>query len=446
MDRSIFPVSDSSLSLLTQGYAWLPDLWRRQKGTVVHTRLMGGQRAVALRGPEAVRFFYDERNILRRPALPEPVLSTLFGHGGVHSLDGDFHRLRKAMFISMLMEPGAVEGAVEQVTAAWDESVATWAGRRRVVLFDAAAEAITRGTCRWAGVPVAGPRDGVPEVWADEVPGLARDLVAMVDGFATPGARHWRARLARRRREAWLAGMVGELRAGRLDPPPHSILRAAAAHRDVDGSALEPRVAAVEVLNVLRPTCAVAWFVAFAGHAMHRWPRCRDRLREGDPAYAEAFAHELRRFYPFAPFVGGRALRDLTWDGERIPRGTIVLLDLYGQNHDGSLWPAPYDFDPERFAGREIGPYALVPQGGGDPRAGHRCPGEPITVALVRELSVRLARLDYDVPEQDLSISLRRMPARPRSGVLIENVIENMTAGRRRTPAASATSGRGDHA
>jgi fatty-acid peroxygenase len=183
-------------------------------------------------------------------------------------------------------------------------------------------------------------------------------------------------------------------------------------------------VAAVELLNVIRPTVAISWFLAFAGHALIRWPGYRGQLAGGDPAFAEAWAHEVRRFYPFAPFVGGRAPREVEWDGERVPEGAIVLLDIYGQNHDPELWGDPYTFRPERFldahgAVRDIGAHELIPQGGGDPRSGHRCPGEQITVALLSALSVRLARLQADVPEQDLSISLRRIPARPRSGIVL---------------------------
>ena len=54
---------------------------------------------------------------------------------------------------------------------------------------------------------------------------------------------------------------------------------------------------------------------------------------------------------------------------------------------------------------------------GGDPRTNHRCPGEQLTVALLAALAVRLARLRFDVPEQDLSISLRRIPAHVADGV-----------------------------
>ena len=43
----------------------------------------------------------------------------------------------------------------------------------------------------------------------------------------------------------------------------------------------------------------------------------------------------------------------------------------------------------------------------------------PAVVAMLRALAVRLARLDYEVPDQDLAISLRRIPARPASGFVL---------------------------
>ena len=242
-----------------------------------------------------------------------------------------------------------------------------------MVLFDEASRVITRGVCRWAGVPVTD----------DEVPALARDLTTLVDGFATGAPRRWRARRVRQRREAWLAGLVADVRSGAATVRAGSVVDVVARHRDSDRELLEPRVAAVEVLNVVRPTVAVCWFVAYAAHALHTWPGCTERLRAGDPAFATAFAHEVRRFYPFAPFIGGRAPQEVEWDGVRVPAGSMVLLDLWGRDHDPELWDEPYAFRPERFPTdgrlRPIGPLELVPQGAGDSRAGHRCPGEAIT-------------------------------------------------------------------
>ncbi|MEU4833234.1 cytochrome P450 [Streptosporangium sp. NPDC023615] len=406
------PDLDNTLPLLLEGYGWLPNLRRRTGDDVVRTRLLG-MRVTALCGPEAARFFYDEDHIRRADALPGPIKSTLTGHGAVHTLDGADHRLRKAMFMSLMTEEG-VRALVGHTVAAWDDAVASWPAGRPVVLFDEVARVLTRGVCRWAGVPLAG----------GDVNATARALVALVDGFATGGPRHWRARAARGRLEAWLAGLVRDVRDGVRSAPAGSAVEVVAGHRGPGGEPLDPRVAAVELLNVIRPTVAVCWYVTFAAHALHRWPEQRAALREVDDQslFAEMFAQEVRRFYPFAPFVGGRAVRDLTWKGRPIGAGSLVLLDIYGQNHDPSLWKDPYTFDPQRFAGHRPGSFDLIPQGGGDPDTGHRCPGDAISVALLRALSVRLARLDHRVPAQDLRISLRRIPARPASGFLLTPV------------------------
>ncbi|WP_179199729.1 cytochrome P450 [Streptomyces sp. NRRL B-24572] len=401
-------IQDRTAALVLQGYGWLPDLRRRApNGDVVRTRLLG-RTAVALHGPEAVRFFYDEGHVRRAGALPGPVLDTLFGRGAVHTLDGADHRVRKALFVAGLTDPAAVASFVDHAETAWRMAFAP-SGGREVVLFEEAALVLARAVRDWAGLPYD---DG-------EVGGLARDCLAMVDGFATPGPRHLRARRARSRQEGVLARAVEEARgstASAADTPFAAFVR----HRDAGAGLLDLHTAAVELLNVARPAIAIAWFVAFSGHALHRWPGTREELRDdGSGAYATAFAHEVRRFYPFVPFVGGLAARDLEWRGEPIPEDALVLLDVYGQNHDAALWLDPYRFDPGRFLSRPPHPDALIPQGGGDVHAGHRCPGEDITVAVLAALSRALARQEWAVPPQDLRIPLRRIPTAPRSGLRI---------------------------
>jgi fatty-acid peroxygenase len=245
----------------------------------------------------------------------------------------------------------------------------------------------------------------------------------MVDGFASAGPRHVRARRARSRQEARLADRVEAIRRGTWGAPAGSVLETVAAHRDADGNFLQPHTAAVEVLNVIRPTVAVSWFLTFAAHALHRWPEHRALLADDNAPYARAFAHEIRRFYPFAPFVGGLAATGLHWDGQDIPEGTMVLLDLYGQNHDPQLWPEPYMFNPARFLNREPDRDTLVPQGGGEPATQHRCPGEDVTLTVIETLVPRLAALRYEVPSQDLRIPLARIPTAPRSGFVMTSVM-----------------------
>lgn len=240
---------DSTLALMTTGYAWLPDRRRRSGGKPVRTRLLG-KRTVAIHGPEAVRFFYDESHVHRHGALPAPVLDTLFGRGAVHTLDGTDHRVRKALFIALLKDRGGLRSLTGHLNARWESACEQWVHRGQVVLFEESSLLLTRAACDWSGIPLA---DGV----ADET---ARDHIAMVDGFTSAGPRHMRARRARSRQEARIAELIEATRRGTHTAPDGSVLQTVAAHRDASGHPLDPHTAAVEVLNVIRPTVAVTWF------------------------------------------------------------------------------------------------------------------------------------------------------------------------------------------
>lgn len=98
------------------------------------------------------------------------------------------------------------------------------------------------------------------------------------------------------------------------------------------------------------------------------------------------------------------------------------MVDVYGTNRDPRRWSAPDEFFPERFAGRDVDPYELIPQSGGDPETGHRCAGELITVELTKVALYELVRLAYELPPQDLGVPLNRIPTRPRSGIVMTRV------------------------
>jgi fatty-acid peroxygenase len=99
-----------------------------------------------------------------------------------------------------------------------------------------------------------------------------------------------------------------------------------------------------------------------------------------------------------------------------------VLLDVYGTNHDPRRWPDPEEFRPDRFRAAAPTAFDVIPQGAGAHADGHRCPGEAITIALMKAATRHLLRLRYDVPAQDLRIDLATIPALPASGFVIANV------------------------
>ncbi len=390
---------DRTLQLLVQGYAFPGRV--RGSATAVRTWLLG-QPAVLVGGREGARLFYDTSRFQRAKAIPRPVRRTLFGEGAVHGLDDEAHRVRKTMLLSAV-SPESVARLTAIAERRWDEVAATWPARGRVVLFDEATRVLAGSALEWAG---AAPTD-------EQLPSRTQDLVAMVDGFGG-GPRHVSARQARKRAERWAGALVRATRAGRLSPPPGSPLAVVSA-----APGLDERLAAVELLNLVRPTVAVAWFVAFEALALHTHPEWQVRLRGAGEEVFTAFADEVRRLYPFVPVLGARARHAFTAEGQRFRKGQLTVLDVYGTDHDPALWPDPERFDPDRFLAGRPDAYSFLPQGGGDPGTGHRCPGEGVTVAMMVVALRLLLRVAPEVPPQDLTFRLSRMPTRPRSGVVL---------------------------
>ncbi|MED5618801.1 cytochrome P450 [Ideonella sp. BN130291] len=401
---------DSTLALMADPYCFISKRCERLRSDVFEARILL-RRTVCMSGPRAAELFYDQRRFTRRGAAPEPLRATLFGKGGVQTLDGEAHQRRKAMFMSVVT-PERVALLANEVAEGWRQAASDWhRGQRRVVLYEAAQRLLTRAVCTWAGVPLRG----------DEVRLRARQLSALFDEAAS--LHHLRARAARGQAEQWLAGLVEDVRAGRHQPLANSALEVIASHRSLDGALLPPRVAAVELLNVLRPTVAVSVFIVFAAHALHEYPQSLALLQRGNPRDVEHFVQEVRRFYPFFPAVVARSREEFEWDGYSFRQGQRVLLDLYGTNHDARSWEAPHEFRPERFRGHAPGPFELVPQGGGEVQHDHRCPGEGIALALMRVSVDFLARrLGYEVPPQDLRVDFTRLPALPRSHFVMRDV------------------------
>jgi fatty-acid peroxygenase len=411
------PALDSTLSILKDGYEFIWKRCQRWNTDLFEARVMG-KKAICIHGREAAQIFYDGERFQRQGALPRRVVTSLFGKGAVHSLDDQAHHHRKSAFLS-LMSPQSLARLMELTAKHWRDSVLRWENQPSIVLFDEAQRVLTAGVCEWAGVPVK----------ASELPKRAHDLGAMVDAFGGVGPRLWKGKLARMRSERWIERLVERVRSGRLQPAPGTPLHVMANHRELNGELLDARVAAVELLNVIRPTVAVAWYIAFAALALHQHEAARERLR-AEPyelsagTYADMFMQEVRRFYPFTPYLGAKVRNDFEWRGHRFERGTLVLLDVYGTAHDARLWEAPGEFRPERFERWDGDAFDFIPQGGGSRSLGHRCPGEWITMHNIDlALHILTRCMTYEVaPGQDLTIALDRMPTRPKSGLILTRV------------------------
>lgn len=402
-------VPDCTLALVRDPYRFIGPRCAKHGTDAFEARILL-RRTVCMSGPAAAELIYDETRFTRAGAMPGRIKKTLLGYGGVQGLDGAEHAHRKAMFVDHLMRPERVARLGELFEGELRRRVDLWVGGGRVPFYAEVREALTRAACAWAGMPL---REG-------QVDDRTRQIGLMFEGAGGVGPKHYRARLARRRGNRWAMRLVSDVRAGKLSPPVDAPLRAVAEFRSLNGERLALAAAGDELLNFVRPIVAVAVFLAQLAHALGAHPDARARVADGSLAH-EPFANEVRRLYPFFPFVAAVVRRDFEWNGYAFAKGRRALLDIFATNRDARAWDAPDAFRPERFVGRTVGPFEFVPQGGGDARVTHRCAGELVAVDLMARTSLLLAReLAWDVPA-DVNIPKGATPGTPR-GMVLENV------------------------
>jgi len=401
---------DSTRAFRADPYGFIATHCRRF-GTDVFEARIALQRTLCMSGPEAARQFYDAERFMRHGAAPEVVRGTLFGKGGVQGLDDAAHLRRKQLFMT-LMSRERIARLVALTLEQWEAAARQWALSSHVQLYDELHSILTRAVCAWAGV-------ALPE---SEVTLRAHDLTALYDLAGAVPVGHLRARQARWRSEDWLARQVRAFRRSQRDAPLDTPLALFANHINERGVRLLPRVAAVELLNVLRPVVAISVYITFLAHALERYPDWRDRVAHEADA-VEWFVQEVRRFYPLFPAVFARVRRSFEWLGYTFEPGRRALLDLYGTNHDPRTWEHPKEFRPERFAQWRPNAYNFIAQGGGDFFTQHRCAGEWLTIEMMKgALWFLTERLSYELPQQDLGIDRQRLPALPRDHFVIRSV------------------------
>lgn len=406
------PGLDNTLAFLREGYDFVSRRCERLGSDIFITRIML-RKVVCMRGAAAAEMFYGHGHFTRNGAMPQTVLRLLQDKGSVQLLDDGPHRHRKAMFLSMLLPPAELERMRALFRREWLLGLEEWERRGDVVLFDAVNLVLTRTACAWVGIP-SGEKS--PDA-------LCSELSAMIENAGRFGPRNWRALFLRRGTERFVRSLVERVREGQMDIPEGTPLRVVCEHKEEGGMPIDPDSATVELINLIRPIVAIGRFVMFAAMALDRHPEWRERFRRGDEEMIEPFCEEVRRLYPFFPVIGGRALHHFEWRGHAFRKDDWVLLDLHGTNHDPRRFPSPDRFEPGRSVGWQAQGFDFIPQGGGEAAITHRCPGEAMTVEVMKEAVRLLTRaMSYRVPSQDLEIDLSRIPARAASGFVISEI------------------------
>lgn len=123
-------------------------------------------------------------------------------------------------------------------------------------------------------------------------------------------------------------------------------------------------------------------------HAMHHVfesiaadPSLRDRLLR-DPFLLQSYAHESLRLHPASPISKRRAMTDVELaSGRRIPKDTVVIVDLVAANRDPALFGTDAnEFRPGRHMTDDLTPWGLTFGTGF-----HACLGQELAGGLARE-------------------------------------------------------------
>lgn len=402
---------DNMLVLLQEGYLFIKNRVDRYQSNLFETRLLG-QKVICMSGKEASKLFYNTELFKRKGALPKRVQKTLFGVNAVQTMDEESHIHRKMLFMSVLDQE--YEKQLTEITSKrWQEALNKWESAKQIVLFDEVNNILCQSVCEWAGVPLE----------VSKVKDRAKDFSTMVNTLESIGPKYWQGKRARTKTEKWIKGIIEDTRTGKLKVESNSVVYRVAFYEELDGKLLDTQMAAIELINIVRPIIAISRFITFMALALYEHGDYIEKLRSGNEDTHEIFIQEVRRYYPFAPFLGGIVKKNFIWNGCKFKKGRLVLIDIYGTNHDSRIWDNPYEFRPERFKKRKDNLFDFIPQGGGDPSKGHRCPGEGVTIELMKlGLDVLIHQIEFKIPEQDLSYSLIKIPSLPKSGFIMSNI------------------------
>ena len=397
---------DSTITLLRDPYRHILSCCRKLGTQGFRTRLLG-QEAVCLTGAEAARLVYDQQKFLRDGAVPGVIRSVLFGEGGVQGLDNAAHHHRKSMFLKLMGPDSDLDQVVALFETEFRRAAGDWQGE--IDVFEAMKRILTRVAYEWADLPLD------PDSEKDTADRLA-------DLFLHAGpepAGQIKARHSRHHLEREIARCVEQLRKGELEGDPDKALSVVGRWRDQDRDLLSADVAAVELLNVVRPTVAIAVYLVFVAHALAKHQSAVAPLQD-DEGWSRAFVQEVRRTYPFFPATAAIAREDIVWQGETIRAGCRVILDIYGTNRDARYWDDPDTFSPARFLGAEKDPYAFIPQGAGDHSVTHRCPGEWLTIGIMERCTEILQEdLRWRLSDPEIDLHFSALPPLPKKALKI---------------------------
>src|SRR6202035_442013 len=220
----------------------------------------------------------------------------------------------------------------------------------------------------------------------------------------------------------------------RNEPPGHDLLQTLMDARYADGEGMSDKLILSESMQLLvagheTSSNALSWLF----YLLSSRPDCLERVRqEFDSVLGEAplsytdvpkfefttqVIQEGLRLYPPFWMIDRMAVADDRVGDIDIPRGSTVIVYVYGAHHAPRYWESAESFDPERFIkGSEKlrTPFTYLPFGGG-PRV---CIGNQYAMLqILMILSVVLRKYDFELTPGQTIEARPMVILRPKHGI-----------------------------
>ena len=311
---------DHTICLLLEGYQYITNRRKKYHTQIFQTRLFG-KKVICISGVEGAKLFYNHYYFTRKGVIPINIQSTLFGKNGVQTLVGSKHLNRKQMFTSIMADEN-IEKLSQITRKMWEIESYKWPKKDTIILSQEAKIVLCKAACEWVGIPLNKRKEE----------NIANDFYSLVDAIGSFGKRYLKGCIARKNLEKWLQNEIELIRKrkerSKHDLPAYYI----AWYRDNTGNLLDSKTATVELINIIRPIVAISTYITFGLLALQdnpKWIRKIQSRKENKDHTLELFSQEVRRFYPFTPFIGAKVRKNFAWKGYFLKKETLVLLDIY---------------------------------------------------------------------------------------------------------------------
>src|SRR6185312_900026 len=376
----------------------------RRRGAVVNSGV-GRHGYTYLLGAEANKFVFANADAFSWRETFEN-LAIVDGSTALIVSDGDDHRRRRSV-VAPGLQHREIQHYVQTMVSNIDSVIDSWRPGQRLDIYQQFRAAVRRSTAE----SLFGRRLAVHSDFLGEqlqpLLDMTHRLPQVMQVQRRLNSPAWqRAMAARGRINELVDAQIAEARS---EPRPDDhMLTMLIDGRGEEGYALDDNEIRDQVISMITAgyettSAALAWAAYTLLTLPGAWDAAADELNRvlGDrpPAaedldsltYLNGVVHETLRLYSPGVISARRVMRDLSFDGRRIPAGRLLVFSAYVTHRLPELWPKPTEFRPQRWDPdspeyRKPAPHEFIPFSGGM----HRCIG---SLMATTEMTVMLARL-----------------------------------------------------